>query len=172
MPVTISLDFETADNGADSACAIGMARIENGRVTGDYYNLIRPPRQQMLYTWVHGLRWNDVKDAPTFAEVWPEMAAFMEDADTLLAHNAGFDRRVLSACCLAAGVTAPTTPFLCTLKGSRKALKLPSHKLSSLCEHFCIELQHHHAKSDALATAHILLHLRALGIDDNAMRLK
>ncbi len=172
MSVIVSLDFETADNGPDSTCAIGMARIENGVVGDVLYSLIRPPRRRMLYTWVHGLRWDDVKDAPTFAELWPALERFIEGADHLLAHNAGFDRRVLRACCEAAGLSVPLPPFLCTLKGSRKALKLPSHKLSALCEYFGIALEHHHARSDAVAAAYILLQLRELGIDEAAMRLK
>ena len=172
MPISVSLDFETADNGADSACAIGMARIEDGEVTDGLYSLIRPPRQRMLYTWVHGLTWNDVKTAPSFAEVWPSMLDFIQGADHLVAHNAGFDRRVLQGCCIAAGLTPPDLPFLCTLKGSRKALRLASHKLSAVCAHFDIELNHHHAESDALAAARILLRLRDLGLSDDVMKLK
>ena len=172
MAISIALDFETADNGPDSACAIGMARIEHDHVTDVFYSLIRPPRQRMLYTWVHGLTWNDVKAAPVFADIWPSLHAFMQGADHLVAHNAGFDRRVLFGCCAAADLPAPTQPFLCTLKGARKALHLPSHKLNAVCEHFDIELQHHHAESDAIAAAHILLRLRALGLGDDVMRLK
>jgi|GEM_PF-70629 Predicted phosphatase homologous to the C-terminal domain of histone macroH2A1 len=171
MSVTVSLDFETADNGADSACAIGMAKVADGRIIDVFYSLIRPPRQRMLYTWVHGLRWEDVKNAPTFADLWPAISNFMAGAEYLLAHNAGFDRRILYACCQAAGVTEPAPPFLCTLKGSRKVLRLPSHKLNALSSYFNIELQHHHAQSDAVAAAAIWLRLLDLGVDATAMRL-
>jgi len=27
----VAIDFETADHGADSACAVGLARVEGGR---------------------------------------------------------------------------------------------------------------------------------------------
>jgi DNA polymerase-3 subunit epsilon len=126
----------------------------------------------MLYTWVHGLHWNDVKDAPSFAEAWSSLLDFMQGADHLAAHNAGFDRRVLQACCAAAGLTLSGLPFLCTLKGSRRILRLPSHKLSDVCAHFNITLSHHHAGSDARAAAEILLRLRAMGLSDELMRLQ
>lgn len=171
MSVTICMDFETADNGADSACAIGMARIEDNRINDVFYSLIRPPRTRMLYTWVHGLTWNDVKDAPDFAALWPEVCTFMTGADHFAAHNAAFDRGVLRACCAASGLSTPAPPFLCTLKGARKALQLPSHKLNVVCEYFDIKLDHHHAGSDATAAANILLRLRALGLDDTLMLL-
>jgi DNA polymerase-3 subunit epsilon len=172
MAIAVSLDFETADNGADSACAIGMVRIVDETITDALYSLIRPPRRRMLYTWVHGLCWNDVKDAPSFAEVWPSLRDFMQDAEHLVAHNASFDRRVLHGCCAAAGLTPPALPFLCTLKGSRRALHLSSHKLNDVCAHFAIDLNHHHADSDARAAAEILLRLRDLGLDDERMRLR
>ena len=49
-----------------------------------------------------------VEDAPTFAEVWPQMVPLMEGAAVVAAHNASFDRRVLGACCERAGLAFPT----------------------------------------------------------------
>ena len=45
-PVVVALDFETADNGADAACALGMARVRGSRVEDVFYRLIRPPRRR------------------------------------------------------------------------------------------------------------------------------
>ena len=33
MSVFVAIDFETADNGRDSACAVGLVRVENGVIT-------------------------------------------------------------------------------------------------------------------------------------------
>ena len=98
------------------------------------------------------------------------MAAFLQGAAWFVAHNASFDRRVLTGCCRAAGIAEPRLPFYCTLKGSRRSLPLPSHRLSSVCEHFQIPLQHHHAGSDAEACAEIYLRLRALGVSQAQMK--
>lgn len=167
----VAIDFETSGYAAHSACAVGLARIEGGRVTDCFYSLLRPPSARVMFTEIHGLTWPMLKDAPGFAEVWPEAAAFLRGARFLLAHNASFDRRVLLACCRAAGQTAPDTPFLCTLKGARHSLPLPSKKLNLVCEHFGIALNHHNAVSDAQACAQVYLRLRALGVTDAQMRL-
>ncbi len=49
MPVVVALDFETADKYPDSACALGMSRIENGQVVADWYSLsVRPVHRSIL----------------------------------------------------------------------------------------------------------------------------
>ena len=158
---SVAIDFETSGYSAHSACAVGLARIEQGSVTDVFYSLIRPPSSRVMFTEIHGLTWPMLKDAPTFAELWPQMDAFLEGAGSLLAHNASFDRRVLE----------PRAPFLCTLKGSRRSLPLASKKLSSVSAYFGIALNHHHAGSDAEACARIYLQLRALGVTDSQMKL-
>ena len=158
----VAIDFETADYGADSACAVGLARVENGRVVDTLYSLIRPPRRRILFTWVHGITWEQVRDSPTFAELWPQLASFWEGATGLVAHNAPFDRRVLLACCEAAHIPQPELPFVCTLRESRRRLHLPSYRLDSLCDHCGIPLDHHHAGSDALAAARLFIYLQQL----------
>ena len=167
----VALDFETSSYAAHSACAVGLCRIEDGVVTDSFYSLIRPPSSRVLFTHVHGLTWPMLKDAPTFTEVWPQLVAFMEGSHALLAHNAGFDRRVLHASCQALELVQPQLPFLCTLKGARRSLPLASRALDSVCGYFGIPLDHHHAGSDARACAEIYLRLRGLGVTDGQMKL-
>ena len=167
----VALDFETSGYAAHSACAVGLCRIEDGVVTDSFYSLIRPPSSRVLFTHVHGLTWPMLKDAPTFTEVWPQLVAFMEGSHALLAHNAGFDRRVLHASCQALELVLPQLQFLCTLKGARRSLPLASRALDSVCGYFGIPLDHHHAGSDARACAEIYLRLRGLGVTDGQMKL-
>lgn len=170
--VLVALDFETAGYGANSACALGMARIEGRSVAATFYSRIRPPSPRVRFTEIHGLTWAMLKDAPSFAELWPDAAAFLRGAQALVAHNAAFDRRVLHASCLAAGLAWPQAPFLCTLKGARRGLSLPSRRLDAVCAHFGIPLRHHHAGSDAEACARIYLALREGGMTAAQMLLK
>ena len=167
----VALDFETSGYAAHSACSVGLCRIEDGVVTDSFYSLIRPPSSRVLFTHVHGLTWPMLKDAPTFTELWPQLVAFMEGSHALLAHNAGFDRRVLHASCQALELVQPQLPFLCTLKGARRSLPLASRALDSVCDYFGIPLDHHHAGSDARACAEIYLRLRGLGVTDGQMKL-
>lgn len=148
-----------------------MTRIVDGRVEDSFYSLIRPPSSRILFGEIHGLTWDMLKTALVFADLWPEIASFVADANAFLAHNAGFDRRVLHACCRVAGLQVPSIPFFCTLKGARRALPIPSKSLGAVCEHFGIALNHHHAGSDAHACAEVYLRLHELGVTDAQMRL-
>lgn len=164
----VALDFETANHGPESACALGLARIEEGAIVDQAGFLICPPDADFRFTHVHGLRWEDVCDAPAFAEVIPAIDAFCRGADFLAAHNATFDRGVWRACYGQAGRRPPQIKFVCTLKIARKAWRLESYSLSSVCRHLGIPLRHHDALSDTLACARIILLAgdRGVGIHD------
>lgn len=70
-PTFVALDFETADYSPDSACALGLVRVENHQIVERTYSLIKPPRQRFVFTYLHGITWEDVANQPTFAELWP-----------------------------------------------------------------------------------------------------
>ena len=158
----VALDFETADYGRDSACAVAVVRVVENCVTERVYSLLRPPRNQFVFSDLHGIRWNDVKGQPTFAEFWPSLQSQFEQVDFIAAHNAGFDRGVLQACCDSSQILPPSLPFVCTVQLSRRLWKLPSYNLASVCAHLDIPLQHHQALSDAEGCAGIVLAARLI----------
>ncbi|VTR97652.1 exonuclease : Exonuclease OS=Acaryochloris marina (strain MBIC 11017) GN=AM1_2401 PE=4 SV=1: RNase_T [Gemmata massiliana] len=153
----VAIDFETADNGPDSACAVGIVRVENSKIVHREAVLIRPPRERILFTYVHGITWPMVKSAPVFKDVWSKVAPVLEGAAFLAAHNAPFDRRVLSACCAAAELTAPALPFVCTVQLARRKWALKPANLPAVCRRLGIGLMHHDAGSDAEACARIVI---------------
>lgn len=155
----VALDFETADSKRDSACAVGLVKVRDGRIEDSLYHLIRPPRTTFspFCVNVHGLHWRDVKDSPTFREFWIEHADFLEGVDFLAAHNARFDRAVLDTCCAMAGLSAPCLPFVCTVDLARSQWNLRPTKLPDVCRFLGLELNHHHAQSDAEACARIVM---------------
>jgi len=156
-PIFVALDFETADYGRDSACAVALVRVEGDSITRRAARLIRPPRRYFEFTYIHGITWSQVKDEPSFGEVWPELSPLLDGASMLVAHNASFDRRVLETCCEAARLEAPALPFECTMKLARKVWSLRPTRLPDVCRHLGIPLNHHDAASDAEACAHIVL---------------
>jgi DNA polymerase III subunit epsilon len=153
----VALDFETADHGRDSACAIGLVRVENCEIVHRAHYLIRPPRQDILFTHIHGIRWLDVAEQPEFGQLWQTISPVLEGVDFLAAHNAQFDRGVLYACCDAHGIARPQHPFVCTVQLARKTWKLYPTKLPNVCEYLGIALNHHQALSDAEACARIVM---------------
>ncbi|MFM2044366.1 MAG: hypothetical protein RLY86_2942, partial [Pseudomonadota bacterium] len=68
----VAIDFETANEQRASACAIGVSRVEGGRVVWTREVLIRPPELRFtpFTIAVHGIRPEHVAHAPEFPEVW------------------------------------------------------------------------------------------------------
>lgn len=160
-----AIDFETADSPRNSACAVGLVRVEGGQIVGRRELLIRPPFQYVRFTEIHGITWSMVRDQPTFRELWPQMRELIEGVDFLAAHNASFDKGVLHASCQAVGIAPPQTRFICTVKLARATWHLQRARLPLVCEHLGITLNHHNALSDAEACARIVLAAGADRVD-------
>ena len=158
-----AIDFETADYGRDSACALSVVIVQNEVVVDTWTRLIRPPRKDIVFTYLHGISWRDVQDQPAFGDLWPEVAKMIEGMDFLAAHNASFDRSVLRACCEMAGHQHVTVPFLCTVKVARATWAIFPTKLSDVAHHLHSPLKHHDAASDAFACAQIMIKARENG---------
>lgn len=152
-----AIDFETAHYRFDSACALGVVFVRDGRVVDSKRHLIRPPTEEFRFTGIHGLTWEDVKDSPTFAEVWRTLDSSLTDLDFLAAHWASFDRRVLNACCESHGLRPPDHPFVCTVRVARSVWNIRPTRLPDMCRHLDVPLTHHEAGSDAMACAQIVL---------------
>ncbi|MDD5629506.1 MAG: 3'-5' exonuclease [Elusimicrobia bacterium] len=156
-PDFAAIDFETADYGSDSACAVGVVRVEDGRISRRFHRLIRPPRQRFVFTYIHGITWAQVCLEPSFAELWEEITDAIGGALFLAAHNARFDRKVLETCCRSAGIGAPRWPYVCTVELARKTWSIYPTQLPAVCGRLGIDLDHHQALSDAEACARIVL---------------
>lgn len=163
VSVFAAIDFETADREPDSACAVGLVRVEGGRIVAREYRLIRPPRHHFVFTDLHGISWDDVRDQPSFGELWPRLEPFLEGIEFLAAHNAKFDGHVLTACCMAAGIAAPTVRFECTVRLARRTFGIFPTSLPCVCRELGLPLEHHHALSDAEACARIVMEAQSRG---------
>lgn len=176
MPIKFNrftaIDFETADYGRDSACAVSVVLAENGKIVQKAFSLIRPPRRDFIFSYLHGITWGDVAKEPTFGELWPKLKEFFRDVDFIAAHNASFDRGVLHACCSAHGHKPPLDKYLCTMKLARRLWNVYPTKLPDVCRHFRIPLNHHDAESDALACAKIVLEAAEIGVPESVFLAK
>lgn len=161
--VFVAIYFETGDEGRDSACAVGLARVEDGAIVAHETRLVRPPRPiKHDFTAIHGITNDHVAGAPSWAEVWGRVSPLTTGADLLVAHNAEFDWSVLESCNRAAGLPVPTTPWACTCKAARAAFvpKLENNKLSTVAAALGIALKHHDPHSDVRACALIACALK------------
>ncbi len=153
----VAIDFETADHGRDSACAVGLVRVEDGVMTHRVHRYIRPPRSEFVFTHIHGITWQDVAGEPAFPEVWSQVEPLLAGVDFLAAHHAPFDRGVLGACCATGGLPAPALEWRCTVRLARRVLRIRPANLRHVCDTLGIPLRHHEALSDAEACARIVL---------------
>jgi DNA polymerase-3 subunit epsilon len=163
LPPFVAIDFETANESPSSACAVGVVRVEGGLVVATEHRLVRPDTRDFRLEFVHGITFERVASAPVFGDVWRDLAPVLAGAAFIAAHNASFDRGVLSACCAVAGIAPPELPFVCTVRLVREVLRLPRAKLSLVCEGLGIPLVHHDAGSDALACARLVLEAARAG---------
>ncbi|MFO1438742.1 MAG: 3'-5' exonuclease [Verrucomicrobiaceae bacterium] len=161
----IAIDFETANYSPLSACALGLAIFEDQELISSPYWLIKPPKG---YGWfkdewtqdIHGIGWFDVQDAPDFGQIAPEVIDHLSSADFVVAHNASFDLRVLHALLTHFKFPIPTLKHRCTLELARQTWPhLPNHQLSTLADHLGIDLNHHHAQSDAIAAGRVMVEI-------------
>ncbi len=118
----VAIDFETANEQRASACSIGLAWIEDGRVTDRETYLIRPPEMRFapVNIRIHGITPDMVKDAPEFPDVLASLRERIDGCDMVLAHNAGFDMSVVRASCDAYALSYPEFDYLCTVKVAQK----------------------------------------------------
>lgn len=167
----VAIDFETANERRDSACAVGLAWIEGGRVVRRETRLIRPPALRFSpgNIRIHGILPADVRDAPAFPEIFAEFLPDMRGR-LLLAHNAGFDMGVLAASLAAWGEPVPDFACHCTLQIARRLFPDPAGcGLSKVAGRLGIRFEHHDAGEDAYACAEIALAaLRETGARDVA----
>ena len=170
MSSFVAIDFETANHDRDSACAVGLAAGRGSRIVQAQSFLIRPPSPEFVFSGIHGLRWEDVCNAPTFGQLWPTLLAWIDNVEFIAAHNAPFDQAVLQACCATYGIPAPRKPFACTVELARAQWGIYPTKLSDVCRRLRIPLRHHDSGSDAEACARIVLAAKANGWHRNRWR--
>ena len=158
----VAIDFETATANRNSACAVGIVTVKNGKITDEYHTLIKPPNNE--YNWhniqVHGITENDTRNAPAFNKIYPELKKRLQ-GKTVVAHNESFDRSVLQKTMIENGFNYSelniSEQWECTMRLCRANDKYPSGKLAECCAVDNIELKHHEALSDARACAELYL---------------
>jgi len=183
----VSIDFETLYSQRISACSIGMVKYRDGKKVDQYYSLIRPPfdypgKSGQVLTWVHGISENDVKNEKTFAELLPEIEAFV-DGLPLVAHNASVEKCCIRDVCAYYEIDTKLNyeNILDTLPLSREAeAKLGiqiegqgTHSLDAVCSRFDVPvLNHHNALEDAEMCGNLLVKFREILIEGKPVEMK
>jgi DNA polymerase-3 subunit epsilon len=131
---------------------VGLVKYLDGKPVDSWYSLIRPPSLYIRpdFTDIHGLTVEDVRDAPSFADLWDSSIRPFIGSFPLGAHNAPFDMGVLRAVLKWYELPVPQLNYFCTLALARRTWpELKSHALTSLGATFSIVYEAHNALDDA-----------------------
>jgi len=156
----VIFDFETTGLKADSECIIeiGAVKFKDGQEIDSFSELVNPlkpiPAQASAVNKIYD---KDVADAPTLSEVLPHFLKFI-NGSVLVAHNASFDTRFLSAAIKQLKIADLENYVMDTLTLSRNLHPHHGkHSLAAICERMGIDNKDaHRAVHDARATAKVL----------------
>jgi len=155
----VAIDFETANEKRNSACALGITVVKGGEIVQEKYWLIKPyeNRFEPMNIWIHGITEQDVVNEPTFDEIWVEIKPYLE-GKFVIAHNAAFDISVLRRTLDTYNIPYPSFQYACTVVMSKNYYDgVANYKLNTIARALGIEFKHHHASEDATAAARIFI---------------
>ncbi|WP_232238748.1 3'-5' exonuclease, partial [Paenibacillus forsythiae] len=156
----VAIDFETANAGRASACALGLVEVKGGVIVSEQAWLINPEQRfDRRNIAIHGITPEMVAGQPTFRELWPAIEPLVHGKN-IVAHNASFDMSVLRYGLDQCSLPYPSFQYWCTYLLAKTMLPgLGSYRLNILADYFSISLRHHDALEDARTAAVILVKL-------------
>src|SRR5579885_3757048 len=160
----VVLDTETTGlrPGPDRVIEVAGVRLRGGEVIASFQRLINPGRRiPPFIVKFTGITQEMVNEAPSAAEVFPELQRFVDGA-ILVGHNLGFDINFLSHEARLLGQVFPLDG-LDTIPLARRFLPgLKRFKLDLVAAHLNIPVSNRHrALGDAEVTAAVFLHILA-----------
>lgn len=151
----------------DRVVEIAVIRISADGQEVDTWSTLVDPERDMSAARFNGLSAADVRGAPTFAEIMPDVLGRIGGA-RLAAHNSRFDVNFLQAEVGRAGMTWEGANALCTMSLPYQLGMVTSRRLEDCCEELHIPLPtERSAAGNAHASAAILLAtLARMGVVD------
>lgn len=155
--IEIVLDTETTglDYTREKIIEFAAVRLENGKIKAKFQTLINPKQHIRKSSMaIHGISEEMVQDAPTEAEILPQILEFIGDYP-IVAHNAIFDYSFLNEACIRNYDKELTNPKIDTQQMFKEVCPdLPSHGLEALTRKFNVEFTtHHRAMADTMGLA-------------------
>lgn len=164
--IEIVLDTETTglDYTRERIIEFAALRLENGKIKDKFQTLINPKQHIRKSSMaIHGISEEMVKDAPTEAEILPQILDFIGDSP-IVAHNAIFDYSFLNEACLRNYDKQLQNPRIDTQQMFKEVFPdLESHGLEALTKKFSVEFKtHHRAMADTMGLAQAYPELKKL----------
>ncbi|MBT2534506.1 DEAD/DEAH box helicase [Arthrobacter sp. ISL-48] len=140
----------------DRIVEIAIVHVSAEGTVDDVWSTLINPDQSTGPSHIHGITNTDVRNAPRFKDVLPEIDKQLAGA-TVVAHNVDFDLGFLASEFRRAGAITHDWPSLCTMQLTKRFHPGQSASLSEICMRLNIEVgEAHTAAADALAAARLL----------------
>lgn len=155
----LAIDVETANADYSSICQIGIAEFRNGEVTDTWSTLINPEAYfDPFNTSIHGIKSIDVKDAPTFDQIFSELKERL--SGKIAVHHMPFDRIAICRACEEYKLDTLAPVWLDSAKIVRRTWEQFAYKgygLANVADFLKIEFNHHDALQDAIAAGKVVV---------------
>ncbi len=168
--VTVDIETTGLSTKTDRIVQISAVKVVDYKIVDTYESYIDPEKTiPNVASDIHGIYYDDVKDAPTFKEAFPSFEHFIE-AHILVMHNSNFDYSIIKNECQRTLNIEFKRNVICTMRLWRNKYydfqneQAPSAKLQDIVfvllpseEAYDYNKNQHDALADAIATARIYL---------------
>jgi DNA polymerase-3 subunit epsilon len=155
----VVIDVETANADLSSICQVGIASFCDGELADSWVSLINPQDYfSAVNVSIHGIDNYQVKDAPTWEDVFSEVASRLQGRIAVC--HTPFDRLALARACDRYGLTECECTWLDSARVVRRAwpqFSRSGYGLSNVAAHFGIDYRAHDALEDARCAGLLLL---------------
>ena len=154
----VAIDVETANNDIASLCQIGIACYANGKLVNEWSSLINPQADFGHFNIrIHGIQPHDVKNSPTFADVYQEVSQLL--ANQYVVSHTFFDKTAIEKSVQKSGLKQFDYNWIDSVKVARKTwghIPLAGYGLANVCQFIGFKFNHHDALEDAKACGAIM----------------
>lgn len=153
METYFAYDVETANYDYSTICQIGLVKFEEGRIIESWDFLINPQTKDFMFTNIHGITYDMVKDKPTFEAIYSKLLNIIKDSH--IVHHTAFDKYSTKAACEKyKQKTIDFSKWIDSAKMVRRTFpefRDKGYGLSNIAKVIRIEFKHHNACEDARA---------------------
>ncbi|MGC9158591.1 MAG: 3'-5' exonuclease [Terracidiphilus sp.] len=155
----VVIDVETANGRMESICQVGIASFRKGRLAATWESRVDPEDDFSPFNIsIHGIDASQVRGAPTWAQVFPQVAARLRGRITV--SHTSFDRLALARACRRYALPECACRWLDSARVVRHTwprFSRSGYSLPNLAAHFGIEYRAHDALEDARCAGWVLL---------------
>lgn len=153
--VFIDLEMTGLDPAVDRVIEVCAVRVVGGREVARVESLVRPEDGRFGNERIHGIRAEELADAPTFGQVFASLVPLLDDA-VLVAHGAAWDATFLRSEVARLGAARSFDVFLDTLPVCRRVYPRERHALVELAKSLSLAAAPTHRAGSDVATVRCL----------------